>query len=403
MKVLQINVTSNWGSTGRIVEDIGNLIKKSGDESYIAYGRNNNPSNSITIKVGNDSEIYFHILATRLLDRHGLASKKGTKELIKEIIKINPDIIHLHNIHGYYLNYKILFEYLSKTNITIVWTLHDCWAYTGHCAFYSYENCNRWKTECHHCPQLKKYPISWYKDRSRKNFIDKLKAFTSIKNMTLVPVSNWLGKEIESSFLKKYPVKVIHNGIDLNVFCPQKPFKTINNIPINDKFVILGVASVWDDRKGLADYIQLRKLLPAEFIIVLIGLNQQQISKLPPGIIGISRTNNSQELAQYYSTADVYANFSVEETFGLTTCESLACGTPVIVYNATACPEIVSEETGYITDIKDFNSIRDKIYAIKNKGKESYSIACRRRAEMLYNKEYCYSQYIKLYKSLICK
>ena len=281
--------------------------------------------------------------------------------------------------------------------------MHDCWPFTGHCAYYSYINCNRWKKECYNCPQKHKYPITWIRDRSTKNYRDKKIAFTSVKNMTLVPVSNWLAEETRKSFLNNYPIKVIYNGIDLNTFYPQQPFHSIGDISLDNKFVILGVASVWDERKGLSDFIQLRKLLPSEFIIILIGLTQQQIDKLPNDIIGIKRTNNIQELARFYSTANVYINFSVEETFGLTTCESLACGTPVIVYNATACPEIVSDETGYIIDIKDFNNVKNKLYEIKHSGKEKFINPCRQRVESSYNKLKCYSQYIELYKSLLCK
>jgi len=401
MKILQINITSNWGSTGHIVEDIGSLIKINNGCSYVAYGRYSSLSSLENIKIGNKNDIYFHILQTRIFDKHGLASTNATKKLIKQLDSIKPDIIHLHNIHGYYLNYKLLFNYLSQINIPIVWTLHDCWAYTGHCAYYTYVKCNLWKTGCHHCPQKEKYPTSWLRDRSYQNFLDKKVTFTMIENMTIVPVSNWLAKEVKESFLKKYPLKVIHNGIDLKTFHPLIVDK--NKYGLKNKFIILGVASSWDKRKGLDDFIHLNHLLSSNYKIILIGLSQNQINKLPEGIIGLKRTNNIQELVEYYSVADVYINFSVEETFGMTTCESLACGTPVIVYNSTACPEIVSNGTGYITEPHDFKRIIQSIKLIEKKGKTSYQKACIERVQKLYDKKLCYSQYIELYKSLICK
>ena len=401
MRILQINVTSNWGSTGHIVEDIGNLIQKSGDESYISFGRYAYPSKSQIIKIGTKKDIYIHVLQTRLFDKHGLASKKATKELIKEIINIKPNIIHLHNIHGYFLNYTILFEFLSNLDIPIVWTLHDCWAYTGHCAYYTFAGCNRWKTGCHHCPQKNSYPSSYFLDRSKKNYSDKKEAFTSIKNMTIVPVSNWLSEEVKQSFLNKYPIKVISNGIDFNIFRPQIIDK--KEFGLENKFVILGVASIWEKRKGLNDFIHLRTILPPNYIIVLIGLSQKQINKLPQGIIGIKRTSNVQELAKYYSIADVYINFSVEETFGMTTCESLACGTPVIVYNSTACPEIVSNETGYVVEVGDFDNVVRKIKEIEILGKNKFKNICHKRALRLFNKEDKYNEYLNLYKILLNK
>ena len=401
MKILQINTTSNWGSHGRIAEEIGILIKKIGGENYIIYGRYSNPSQSHSFKFNTKIDLYSHVFLTRFFDKHGLASNKVTYNIINKIKEINPDLIHLHNIHGYYLNYSILFKFLSKFNIPIVWTLHDCWAYTGHCAHYTFVKCHHWKTGCHHCCQKNTYPSSWVFDRSKQNYLEKKESFTSIRNMTIVPVSNWLADEVNKSFLNKYPIKVIHNGIDIKIFSPQNISK--KELGINDDFLILGVASIWEGRKGLDDFIKLRKLLPSNYVIVLIGLTQKQIDKLPDGIVGIKRTNNVNELVQYYSAADVYINFSVEETFGMTTCESLACGTPVIVYNSTACPEIVSNDTGYVVEIGDFDDIINKLKVIKKLGKEQYKNVCRQRVIQYFNKEDKYYEYLNLYKALLNK
>ena len=399
MKVLHINTTSNWGSTGRIAEEIGQYVRKSGGENYIIYGRYCNPSVSQAIKIGNKLDFYSHAIQTRILDNHGLASNIMTYKIVNIIMQINPDIINLHNIHGYYLNYKILFHFLSNFNIPVVWTLHDCWAYTGHCVHYSYIKCYRWQTGCHHCPQKNRYPSSWFIDRSKQNYIDKKNVFTSLKNMVIVPVSNWLEGEVKKSFLNKYPIKVIHNGIDLKTFYPHKVLK--KDLGLNDNFLILGVANKWDERKGINDFIHLRKILPQEYNIILIGLSQKQIDELPIGITGIKRTNNIKELAIFYSIANVYINFSVEETFGMTTCESIACGTPVIVYNSTACPEIVSSDTGYVVNPGNFEKIIKIIKEIKNKGKKQYLNACRQRAIQYFNKEDAYNKYLSLYYHLL--
>ncbi len=399
MKLLQINSTLNWGSTGRIAEEIGQTVIAKGWESYIAYGRYNNESVSQPIKIGKNRDVYNHVWQSRFFDNHGLVSQDATRHLIKQIEKINPDIIHLHNIHGYYLNYQIFFDFLLKADIPVVWTLHDCWSFTGHCSHYSFAGCKRWRTLCHDCPEKREYPSSWFLDRSEQNYRDKIRSFTSVKNMTLVPVSEWLAGEVRQSFLKNYPIKVIHNGIDTEIFSPKQVNKS--ELGIDDKFMVLGVASIWSARKGLADFIELRKKLSDSYFIVLIGLSEKQIKSLPNGILGICRTNSVQELAIYYSAADVYVNTSVEETFGLTTTEAISCGTPAIVYDATACPEVLTPETGFVVKQGDLLDMANKIACIKQNGKSVYTEVCRQRAVELYDKKNKCNEYLKLYEELL--
>ena len=399
--LLQINVTANWGSTGRIAEEIGQLVATQGWESHIAYGRYLNDSTSHIFRIGSQKDIYNHVLSTRFLDRHGLASKNATHNLIRHIEQINPDIIHLHNIHGYYLNYPVLFEYIARTNVPVVWTLHDCWSFTGHCSHFDFIRCNRWLTGCYACPQKKEYPTSWLLDRSSKNYSDKKRWFTSLKNLTIVSVSQWLAGEVRKSFLGHYPIQVIYNGIDTEVFSPCVVDK--KRFGLDGKFVVLGVASVWSARKGLADFIELRRVLPDDCVIVLIGLNQKQIASLPAGIVGISPTNDVYELAEYYSMADVYINTSVEETLGLTTVESLSCGTPAIVYKATACPETVSLECGFVVEPHNIRRLVEIVNHIKSDGKDIYSTACRCRAVEHFNKTDRFNEYLDLYNRLISK
>lgn len=404
MKLLQINVTANSGSTGRIAEDIGLLASSNGWESYIAYGRTNNNSKNKVIRIGNDFDIKLHGLLTRVFDNHsfGYSSKKATKEFIKEIDKIKPDIIHLHNIHGYYINSKVLFEYLSKLDIPIVWTFHDCWSFTGHCAYFDSVCCEKWKKGCYSCPLKKSYPASYVFDRSRKNYIEKRIFFNSVKNLTIVPVSNWLGDLVKESFLSSNNIKVIHNGIDINTFKPNTNNKdTRGKFGLKDEFILMGVASPWSERKGLKDFIKLSKLIDENTKIILVGLEQNQIDVLPNNIIGIRRTENVNQLADLYSLADLFINFSVEETFGLTTAESLSCGTPALVYNATACPEVVSEDTGFIVEKGDLDSVIKVINEVREKGKEFYSDKCRERAVSYFNKDDRFMDYIDLYRSLL--
>ncbi len=339
MKVLQINTFGNF-STGKIAVDLYRGLKESGYEGIVAFARNSIPKDVPSIKIGSKWSVYADGVLTRLTDRAGFYSTHATKVLIQHIKDYDPDIIHLHNLHGYYLNIKLLFEYLRESGKPVIWTLHDCWAFTGHCCYYSMVGCDKWKRGCSKCPQKGTYPKSILIDNSEWNFRKKKELFTSLPNLHLVCVSKWLKGEVEQSFLKDLPCEVIYNGIDLNTFKPTKgDFR--QRFGLEDKKIILGVASTWNVRKGLNDFIELAGLLDDQYRIVLVGLDEKQKVGLPSKIIGLSRTKTDRELVEIYSTADVFFNASVEETFGLPTIEAMACGTPVIVYDSTALPEIV--------------------------------------------------------------
>lgn len=359
MKIFQINTVCGTGSTGRIAVDIAHVLEKEGHECCIAYGRGNAPSDVDSFRIDSKKEVYLHAALSRFTDAQGLYSTSATERLIQKIRDYDPDIIHLHNIHGYYLNYKVLFQFLSRYNKPIVWTLHDCWAFTGHCAYFDYVHCDRWKTECHDCPQKNTYPTSWLLDRSQENFRLKKSLFTGIKNLTIVTPSHWLAGLVKQSFLKEYPVEVIHNGIDLNVFKPtHSDFR--KRYHLEDKKIILGVASPWTPRKGLKDFIKLAELLDEETRIVLVGLNDKQIKSLPENIIGIKRTNNPQELAGIYTTADVFFNPTYEDNYPTTNLEALACGTPVVTYNTGGSPESAGD-TAVIIEKNDFKQILQEL------------------------------------------
>ena len=406
MKVLQINSVCGTGSTGRIATDIVSKLEGNNVEGFIAYGRETSIHNEYILRIGNKIDYYIHGGLTRIFDTHALlGSRRATNRFVEQIRNINPDLIHLHNLHGYYINIKILFEHLQQTNKPVIWTLHDCWSFTGHCAYFSYVQCEKWIDGCGNCPQKKSYPASYFFDNSKRNYQIKKALFTSLKNLTVVTPSQWLADLAEKSFLSEYPIKVIHNGVDTNVF---KPVNTaVNTEPVREKyklgnkFVILGVANSWDNRKGLRYFIELSKIIDNDCIIVLVGLDEKQVRKLPTKIVGIKRTSNINELAQIYSVADVFVNPSIEETFGMVTAESLACGTPAIVFDSTPGVEIVLDGCGYIAKIGNIHDIKKYLNIVRNNGKSYYSKNCVKRIKENFDKNDRFNEYIQLYRNTI--
>ena len=394
--VLQINTVLNKGSVGRIVQGIGEVLIANGWKSYIAYARYAGKSNSHLIKIGNYSSVLCHALATRLTDRHGLFSMSSTRNLIMQIETIKPDIIHLHNLHGYYLNYAILFDYLFHSNIPVVWTLHDCWSFTGHCVYFDYCNCSKWKNGCFECPQINTYPSAYF-DKSRSNYLNKKQAFTSIKNIKFVPVSHWLNGLLKQSFFKNYPSVMVHNGIDLSKFSLN------NNLSFDElkgKFLLLGVANVWEKRKGLYDFIKLSHLLSQEFVIILIGLTKKQIKECPSNVIGISHTKDISELVSYYNRADIFLNLTYEDNFPTTNLEAIACGTPVITYNTGGSPESVFPDNGYVVEKGDINAIISCINKLRcNRALDTSML--RAYAQTHFDQNECFQEYLKIYNSLL--
>jgi glycosyltransferase involved in cell wall biosynthesis len=346
-----------FGSTGKIVHDEAEKLVSQRNEVTIAYGRDfpmtfgEDTVKYKIVRIGNNCDNYIHAIETRFLDLHGFGSKNATKKFLKWCDTYNPDVIHLHNVHDYYINIELLFDWIKNyekrrasehKTIEIRWTLHDCWTFTGHCSHFSFIKCNQWKGGCgaQRCPQLDQYPKTMYRWNVKKNWERKKMAFCGVHNLTIYTPSKWLAGLVKQSFLSEYPIEVHYNVIDNTIFKPTKSnFRSEYNL--ENKIISLTVSNIWNDRKGFNDIIRLRELLDDRFAIVMVGVSEEQKRVLPDGIIAIGRMQDQKRLAAIYSAADFFINPSREETFGLTTAEAIACGTQSIVYKYTACEEVV--------------------------------------------------------------
>ena len=406
-KLVQINVASNYGSTGRIAESVGLLAKAKGWDVWVVHGpRYANPSGLNTKCTQSALADKIHGVESWIFDRHGLGSRCATAKLVKWLMEYKPDVVHLHNIHGYYINYPILFDYLKESNVKVVWTLHDCWTFTGHCSHFDFIGCDKWKTGCFGCPQLHTYPKAWKIDNSKRNFELKKKYFTAIKdNLLLVPVSEWLNGLLKDSFLSDCKSRVIHNGIDTKTFdVVSSAEQYFDRFGLDaSKKIILGVTNMWSDRKGLADFVKLNDIIDkTKYQILLVGLTKEQIAQLPAGIIGIERTDSVQQLAGLYSLASVFFNPTWEDNFPTTNLEAMACGTPIITYRTGGSPEAVVEGVnGNVVPQGDLNAAYACIEKICAEGKEKYQDVCRKYAVDNFTREDRFMDYIELYEEIL--
>lgn len=352
MRILFVNCNCGVGSTGRIVTDLMQQAKNQGHTVRVACStvepiRGVEPSEVFI--VGSKLDYYVHNVLSRITDHEGCFSKIATKRLIKQIKEYDPEVVHLHNLHGHWINYELLFQYLSEGKKKVIWTLHDCWAFTGHCSHFSTLKCEQWKTHCSYCAGLRSYPMCYGKGDVSKNFDRKKKAFTSVQDITLVTPSEWLAGLVKQSFLNPHRIKVIHNKIDMTVFKPtESDFR--ERYSIENKTVVLGVSNVWSREKGFNDFIRLRGLLDDHFAFVMVGLTQDQLPLLPEGIIGIKRTHSVSELAEIYSVADVFLNLTYQDNYPTVNLEAIACGTPVISYKTGGSCEAFDETSGVVID-----------------------------------------------------
>ena len=381
------------------------MLVSQGHQSTVAFGRGMAKDCNQTIRIGGSLDNYLHGARTRLFDTHGFGSASATKTFIAKIKELNPDVIHLHNLHGYYLHIGLLFEYLKKAGKPVVWTLHDCWAFTGHCIYFDFIGCNRWQSECHDCPLKSEYPKSLFLDRSQWNFQHKKEIFTGVRDLTIVTPSRWLAKLVKESFLQKYPVVPIGCGLDLTVFKPT-PSNFRSRYKLEDQFILLGVAAAWDERKGYQYFIELAKHLRPDEKIVLVGVSEQQKKQLPAGIIGLAKTDSTKKLAEsytiaelveIYSAADLFVNPTLQEVFGIVNLEALACGTPVVTFNTGGSPESLDDRCGLVVKRGDLPGLVAAIATVRKNGKESYAAHCQKRVKDHFDKDARFADYFNLY------
>ncbi len=418
MKIVQINTVVGTGSVGRIAASLYEASHANDMDALVCYGRGSAPDGMRSIKISNRRDMVFHVLRNFCLGESGFGSVRKTRKFLQMLDRVRPDLIHLHNIHGFYLQVELLFAYIKEKKIPVVWTLHDCWPMTGHCAYFDYVECNRWKTGCFQCPQQRSaYPYALLKDNSTANYERKKRAFTGVENLTIVTPSIWLKSIVKQSFLQEYPVEVIPNGIDLSVFKPVSAGKREMDIDRTDETIgnrskrqirILGVANIWEKRKGLLYFERLARCIPDNCHITLVGLQKKQIQKLqreeakgilPAGKIqGITRTENPVELARLYAAADVYVNTTLEDNFPTTNLEALASGTPVITFATGGSPEAIDTATGAVVPKGDMEALCKAVKEFGDRPKKSE--ACVERGR-LYDKRVRYQEYITLYRKVL--
>lgn len=423
MRIAQINVVASL-STGRIAVQLCRMVEKAGHKALLCHSRDHAPKDVISYRIGHMLDTYMHLGLSRLTDRAGFFSRHATGKLVRQLELFKPDLVHLHNLHGYYLHLPTLFAYLKKNDLPVVWTLHDCWAYTGHCAYYTTAEdappigpvkrrraeqhtvgCDRWQAGCGQCVLKSAYPASWLCDQSARNWKEKRSLFQGLHHMVLTTPSEWLRDEVKRSFLKDYPVYVFANGLDLDSFkpCPSDDYmhqaaRSYGLDRTDGRKLVLSVAAVWDDRKGLDDLIELSRRLGEEYCVAAVGLDEHQIEALPKDtVLGIRRTGNVNDLCALYTAADVYVSASCEETFGMTLVESLACGTQVICYDATAMPEIVTDEVGEVVPLHDVDALADSVRRLCETPKSMK--ACRDRAAE-YDVNERFNAYLRLYEKM---
>jgi len=358
-RVLIVNSVCGTGSTGRIVAGIAKQYREKGDTVRIAYGRGDVPDacKKYALRIGNDLDVRLHGVSTRILDNHGFGSRLVTKRFLRWADSFDPDVLWLHNIHGYYINIEELFLWIKcRPEMEVRWTLHDCWAFTGHCAHFTVAGCEKWRTRCRDCQQSRAYPASWLLDRSKRNFEQKKELFCGVENLTLVTPSHWLAGLVKESFLKKYPVRVIPNEIDRAVFKPTDgDFR--KKYGLEGKQVVLGVAAAWGRNKGLDDFIKLSKMLDNSYRIVLVGLTDEQCRAVPKRILAMPKTDSPRELAEIYTTADVFFNLTYEDNYPTVNLEAEACGTRVVTYDTGGCRETVHRKDSRVVPVGDIRTL----------------------------------------------
>ena len=422
MRIAHINVVASL-STGRIAAALCRLTEQAGHKALLCYSRDYAPGDVHSFAFGGKVGIYLHAGLSRVTDRAGFYSRRATRSLIRQLEQYKPDLVHLHNLHGYYLHLPTLFDWLKQKDLPVVWTLHDCWAFTGHCAYYTLAKdapsqnarrrraevhttgCDRWQYGCGQCVLKHSYPSSLVMDQSARNWKEKRELFTGLRHMVLTTPSEWLRDEVKQSFLKNYPVYALPNGLDLTAFQPCGDEVFMHDVAkhygleeTGGRHLVLSVAAVWDERKGLDDLVDLADALGDEYCVAAVGVDEYQQAYLQKTkVLGVKRTGNLNDLCALYTAADVYVSASREETMGMTLVEALACGTQVICFDATAMPEIVTPEVGEVVPVGDTAAMADAVRRLCAQPKDAS--ACLARANE-YEASARFSAYIRLYENM---
>lgn len=392
MKIVQLNITCGVGSTGKICLAVSRILNDKGVENYILFSEGESDY-EYGIKYADKYEIKFEALKSRVFGNYGFNSKNLTKKLIAKLDDIQPDIVHLHNLHGHGCNIEMLFGYFREKKIRLFWTFHDCWAFTGYCPHFDMVGCNKWQVQCSDCPQKSCY--SFIFDKSDKLYLKKKELFSGL-DLTIITPSEWLKGLVKKSFLKDYKVEVINNGIDLDVFCPRESnFREKYNV--KDNFLILGVAFNWDERKGIDMFSYLARTLPDDCRIVLVGTNETTKKSLPENVITIDRTENQKELAEIYTACNLFVNATREDTFPTVNIESLACGTPVLTFDTGGSGEIIDKTCGMKVEKNDTDSLVEAIIHIKENNLFSKEDCLKK--SMSYQKDDKFREYAEIYFS----
>jgi glycosyltransferase involved in cell wall biosynthesis/NADP-dependent 3-hydroxy acid dehydrogenase YdfG len=395
-----ITVTEpNMSSTGRTTTELHLAMLNKGIDSYVAYSKTNKPGDARLYHIGSPLDVKLHGLFSRISGEQAYFSHIATKKLIKHIDAVSPDVVHLRNLHGNYINFPMLMDYLAKKDIAVVVTFHDFWFITGKCVHFTESRCDKWQYGCGNCPNLKDGNPTWFFDRTEKLLRDKTELFGEINRLALIGVSNYVTNEVKKSPIAKKAkiVKTIYNWIDFDKFYPRDAGRAREKYGLNG-FTVIGISAVWSDRKGLKSFIRLAEECP-EITVVLVG-SLKGNTVLPKNITAVSATSSTDELAELYSAADVFITFSLEETFGKVSAEALSCGTPVICYDSTANPEIVGDGCGYVVPKNDFEGILNAVKKVRENGKNSYSSACVNFAHDRFDKNMLIDRYIGVYKQL---
>ena len=404
MKILQINAVYNISSTGRIVTELHSALLEKEIDSFVAYSKTNKLDDANLYQIGSLFDTKLHALLSRITGKQGYFSNFATKRLLKYIDSINPDVIHLGNLHGNFINLPMLLNYIAENDIPTVITLHDCWFFTGKCCHYTADNCWKWQTQCDKCPIIEKYNKSWFFDRTQRMFDDKKELFGKINNLAVIGVSDWLTNDAKKApvFEKAKLIRRIYNWIDLNIFYPRETDELRKELNLSGEFVLMSVSHKWCAEKGLIKVVDLARKMP-HIKFVLVGRIVDEID-LPSNIISVGEVKSAEKMAEYYSIADAMLYLSIQETFGKVTAESIASGTPVIGYNSTATPELIGNGCGKVLELDATNDeIAQAIEEIRENGKEKYFSNCVEFAKNNFDKDKLIGDFIDLYKEMIEK